>query len=324
MYSQGWKKSYTSPLFTIGIGNLKVGGTGKTPFSIYLLHYFIQKKIDTAFLSRGYGRKTKGYIYANENTSPNEIGDEPFMVYQKFNRTLPVAVSEKRQIGLEKLPLAKPELQAVVLDDVFQHRSISPDIMILLTEYKDPFYKDMLLPGGMLREARINARRADVVVVTKSPENPDKKKWIAKIRPWVNPETPVFFSSIRYLPPTNEQEILAVQQKPPVLLVSALGNPKPLEKYIREQYPLIKHFSFIDHYKYSIDTFTTIDTWLKEYDDAIVITTEKDWHKIKPFIPKSCRPSAWYFLPIELSIHDEPSFISFMNSVLKQSGKWSL
>lgn len=315
LYSWGWNKSYPAPQITIGVGNLKVGGTGKTPFTIYLLS-LLSSQHQVAMLSRGYGRKTKGYLKASSTSSPSLIGDEPFMVYQAFQEQIPVVVSEDRYDGLTRLKKEEPRYTHVVLDDVFQHRKIKTNILFLLTEYKDPFFKDMLLPGGMLREAPNNANRADAVIVTKCPEEIQKDKFEKKLYKIISKEKPVFYTRLSYGDLKNNTSTFQAPASQEVLLVSALGNPKPLDKHITQSYRLIKHFSYIDHFSYSEEVFKTIDTWLAEYENAIVITTEKDWYKLQPYIAQSCRPNAWYYLPITINIENEPAFLQWFNTQL--------
>ncbi|MFN8415723.1 MAG: tetraacyldisaccharide 4'-kinase [Cytophagaceae bacterium] len=315
LYSWGWKKSYQAPQITIGVGNLKVGGTGKTPFTIYLLS-LLSKSSNVAMLSRGYGRKTKGYLKATPQSDPSLIGDEPYMVYQSFQQQIPVVVSEDRYEGLTQFHREDSSITHVVLDDVFQHRKIKSNILFLLTEYKDPFFKDMLLPGGMLREAPNNANRADAVIVTKCPEEIQKEKFEKKLYKTISKDIPVFYTRLSYGDLKNNSTTLQPGNAQEVLLVSALGNPKPLDKYITQSYRLIKHFSYIDHFAYSEEVFKTIDTWLAEYENAIIITTEKDWYKLQPFISQSCRPNSWYYLPITVNIENEPAFLQWFQTKL--------
>jgi tetraacyldisaccharide 4'-kinase len=313
LYSWGWKKAYQAPQITIGVGNLKVGGTGKTPFTIYLLS-LLSSQHKVAMLSRGYGRKTKGYQKATSQSNPELIGDEPYMVFQYFQERVPVIVAEDRYEGLTQFHQEEPSFTHVVLDDVFQHRKIKSDILFLLTEYKDPFFKDMLLPGGMLREAPNNANRADAIVVTKCPEEIQKEKFEKKLYKIISRDIPVFYTRLSYGNLKNHSSSFQPTAAQEVLLVSALGNPKPLDKYITQSYRLIKHFSYIDHFSYSEEVFKTIDTWLAEYENAIVITTEKDWYKLLPYITQSCRPNAWYYLPIKMNFDNESAFLQWFQT----------
>lgn len=155
----------------ISVGNLSMGGTGKTPFVEYILRYLIDKGYSNkvATLSRGYGRKSKGFRIATDEDSPKTIGDEPFQMYQKFKNEAVISVGEDRVLAIPSLLYEHPDNEIIVLDDAFQHRSVKPNFSVLLTDYNTLFYNDYVLPSGTLRESRKGAKRADVVVVTKCP-----------------------------------------------------------------------------------------------------------------------------------------------------------
>ena len=167
--------------FTISIGNLTVGGTGKTPVTEYLADFF-SRKVPTAILSRGYGRKTKGFLLATPASTPNDIGDEPAQYFQKFHPEITVAVSESRVLGAAKIALERPETKLLLLDDAYQHRHIARNINILLNDFGRPFYEDQPFPAGRLRERRKGANRADAVIVTKAPSllDPETRESVTK------------------------------------------------------------------------------------------------------------------------------------------------
>ncbi|MFY8021281.1 MAG: tetraacyldisaccharide 4'-kinase, partial [Bacteroidia bacterium] len=182
---------------TLSVGNLSFGGTGKTPHIEYLIR-LLSPVAKPAVLSRGYRRKSTGYVFAQADTEAYLIGDEPKQIKSKFPLT-PVAVSENRVLGIPNLLYDAPETNVVLLDDCFQHRAVKPGLNILLTEYRKPFYEDYLAPGGTLREYRSAYKRADLIVVSKSPENlkPNmKQEMIQKINPF--PHQRVFFSYLQY------------------------------------------------------------------------------------------------------------------------------
>ncbi|MGL4598657.1 MAG: tetraacyldisaccharide 4'-kinase, partial [Bacteroidia bacterium] len=188
--------SFSSPLL-IGVGNLTAGGTGKTPHVEYLVRLLQAYKIAT--LSRGYGRKTRGFIVATKTSAADEIGDEPRQFRQRFPEQVCVAVDEKRVHGVNQLKQNNPDLDVVILDDVFQHRKIKPGLQILLTDYTRLFYEDHLLPTGLLRESKSGAARADIIIVTKTPSvfSPlERKRILRELK--ALPHQQVYFSTIRY------------------------------------------------------------------------------------------------------------------------------
>jgi tetraacyldisaccharide 4'-kinase len=172
VYRLGFKKIYQSAIYTINVGNLTVGGTGKTPHIEYLVN-LLQNRYQLATLSRGYSRKSKGFKQATPHATAADIGDEPLQLYQKFGKSVPVFVCEKRAIGLQTIEEIAAAPQIILLDDAFQHRAITPHLNLLLTDYGRLFYKDYLLPTGLLRESRQEAKRAQAVVVSKCPEELD-------------------------------------------------------------------------------------------------------------------------------------------------------
>lgn len=171
LYDIEYKAVFHFNTKVISVGNLSMGGTGKTPFVEYILRFLIEKGYSNkvATLSRGYGRKTKGFRIANNEDSPKTVGDEPFQIYQKFRNEAVVSVGEDRVLAIPSIIYEHPENEIIVLDDAYQHRSVKPNFSILLTDFSSLFYDDYVLPSGTLRESRKGAKRADVVIVTKCP-----------------------------------------------------------------------------------------------------------------------------------------------------------
>ena len=241
---------YNSQLTTISIGNLRNGGTGKTPMVEYLINLFENKKI--AILSRGYKRKTKGFIIGNNNHSSEDIGDENFQLYNKFKNII-IACDENRVHGIKQLETENKELDFVILDDGFQHRSLHRDIDILLTEYNNLFSDDQLMPIGKLREHKSEMKRSHIIVITKCPMTISKKMQddvIKKIRPSVNQK--IFFSYIRdyrYISMKDNQLInLKINEKH--ILITGIANTKPLLKFLNDTKIKYHHLSFQDHYNF--------------------------------------------------------------------------
>ena len=270
-------KKYHIPL--IGIGNLSTGGTGKTPMAEYIFENF-SKKFNLALLSRGYKRSSSGYIKASLRSSPKSIGDEPYQIFKKFKNLL-VSVDENRGRGVNNLILENKNLDGIVLDDCFQHRSISLKLNILLTTYKDPFFNDSILPSGNLREPKNSYKRADIIVVTKCSENMKESEmnyFYNKIN--ILKHQSLFFSSISYnktLFGTSNIQIKDLK-KSRILLVTGISNVVPLIDYLNNNNVEFDHMKFSDHHNYSSKDISKIE---KEFEDRIVITTEKDYKKIK-------------------------------------------
>jgi tetraacyldisaccharide 4'-kinase len=276
-YDNQYFKSYKSTLKTIGIGNLQVGGSGKTPFTAWLYNEF-KEDYKTGILSRGYGRKTKGLIHANVTSSAQTIGDEPFWYLQHLHE-VEVVVAEKRKLGLQYYENSKVKL--VLLDDAFQHRSVQLDVQIVLTEYGNLYFNDTLLPVGRLRESIKGINRADIIVVTKCPQTmgKDEKQYLIQM---INPSKhqSVFFTCIQYqtirsIKGSVSLSELNVQK---VIALSSIANPKLFINELKLQFMEVEAKSFPDHFNYSIKEITMLVDSIDA--QTIVITTEKDESKL--------------------------------------------
>jgi tetraacyldisaccharide 4'-kinase len=298
MYNSGYKSSTEFDRVVISVGNLNVGGSGKTPMIEYLIRLF-SSTYKVATLSRGYGRRTRGFRMATEQDSAKTIGDEPFQFYRKFNSQVPVFVGEDRALAIPELLLEKPDTDIILLDDAFQHRSVKPSFSLLLTEYNNFFFDDYVLPAGNLREARRGAQRANVIVVTKcradiaSVEKESIRKRISRYAP----SCPVYFSSIKYgapLPINDHVWLPSVQ----VIAVSGIAHAEQFEMYLRSKYSVGHHFNFADHHAYTAADLKQIqDKAAKLGRDTVIITTEKDMVKLLPF--GGVLTCGWFYIPIE-------------------------
>lgn len=289
-YDVGILKSKSYDLPIICVGNLSVGGTGKTPMVEYLIKQ-LKDDCKLATLSRGYKRKTKGYVLADENTSVESIGDEPMQFHEKFKEII-VAVDTDRQNGISQL--IKSGVETIVLDDAFQHRKVKAGLNILLTTYDNLYRNDYVLPTGNLRESRNGAKRADIIVVTKCPENISdlrKTKIIERIKPTNNQI--VFFSYIGYgdIP-------LHVKKQDSFTLVTGIANPNPLINYLKGKNLNFEHLKFKDHHTFSASEIES----LKRRE--IILTTEKDYMRLKDYIDDD----RLFFLPIEVNIDKSAEF----------------
>jgi len=276
------KKIFHSASFNLPIvciGNLAMGGTGKSPMVEYLIE-LLQDNFRIAILSRGYKRKTRGYALANENTNALDIGDEPMQFHKKFPQVT-VAVGEERVVAIPHILQDKPETQAIILDDAFQHRSIQAGLNILLTVYNDLFTDDFFFPTGDLRDQRSSAKRAEVIVVTKCPSGlaEDEKEKITQ-RLKMNDTQRTFFSTIEYQAPYH---IITKDKKPfsgkdDILLVYGIANPQPLKEYISESAAEYEEMSYSDHHIFSIDDLKDINKRFGKMQSSnkLILTTEKD------------------------------------------------
>lgn len=322
-FDMGWLKTSESPIKSILVGNLSVGGTGKTPMVEYLIKK-IKSKQETATLSRGYGRKTTGFLKAKPGILPSEIGDEPFQIFEKFGKDISVFVGENRVEALQKIRSDFPEIEFVILDDAFQHRYVKADLNILLTTFSDPFYYDHLLPMGRLRESRFCAKRADLIVVTKSPtglsEN-EKMTLRSEINKY-NSKVPILFSSISYGKPIalNTKNSFSSH----VILLSGIANDIQLKKYISENFNLLEVLKFPDHHDYAEADFEKMKQVFLTHSDRkpVIITTEKDAVKVKSNSPAGFLTEIPIFvLPIQVvfSQEDERVIESLIEKVILQT-----
>ncbi|MEK6615901.1 MAG: tetraacyldisaccharide 4'-kinase [Bacteroidota bacterium] len=298
----------------IVIGNLSVGGTGKSPMIEYLIH-LLKEKFPLATLSRGYKRHTKGFLIAESNSTSFQIGDEPLQFKKKFSDVI-VSVDENRKHGIKKLLSQFPELKVILLDDAFQHRRVKPGLSILLSDYNNMFYDDFLLPVGSLREWRAEKKRADVILVTKCPAHlsPVKKRIvIKKINP--EPHQHVFFSQVKYGEPVSvfaSTSSLLLKEKggmeeATIVLLTGISSPKPLEDYLKNKTEKIIPIHYPDHHEYTIvevdkvaETFNNITE-----KNKFIITTEKDAMRLdKPGLVEALSKLPVYYIPIEI-IFDE-------------------
>jgi tetraacyldisaccharide 4'-kinase len=284
LFDRGLIRSQKSPIPTLVVGNLSVGGTGKTPWVEFLVRQ-LRNEVALATLSRGYGRITTGFGQVLPTSTAAEVGDEPLQLYTNFNGELPVFVGEDRVGATQKIQQLRPNLQLLILDDAFQHRKLNPDFRIVLTPYSSPFSKDYLLPMGRLRESRAGAKRAEVVVMTKCPADlsqDEKIKLAGELAPYLNSEADLFFSSLTYGKP---YQVSGPKQTDftAVIALAGLADNGPFLAYCKQQYAVIDSFSFSDHYAYKPEDATRILEVLgqEKGKNAVLLTTEKDAVKLK-------------------------------------------
>lgn len=287
LYNHGYLKAAKFNYPIICIGNLAVGGTGKSPMTEYLIR-LLHKEYTIGTLSRGYKRKTKGYALAGETTTALEIGDEPMQFHSKFPNVA-VAVAEERIDGIPQLLHDRPDLDCIILDDAFQHREVAAGFNILLTQYGDLYVHDFFLPTGDLRDQWSSADRAQVIVVTKCPADltiKQKEKIIRQLRP--APGQRVFFTTIDYGTPYHiikRTDEWVITPRDEVLLVCGIANPKPLKDYLLERAHTYYQKDYSDHHIFSIDDLNEIRTQFDKIQakDKLILTTEKDAMRLVKF-----------------------------------------
>jgi tetraacyldisaccharide 4'-kinase len=300
-------KSYDFPI--ICVGNLSMGGTGKTPMVEYLIRLLESTKT-VAVLSRGYGRKSQGFVLADSNSNSNTLGDEPFQIKSKFPGVI-VAVDNDRQHGIACLQALDHPPKIILLDDAFQHRRVQAGFSVLLTSYDDLYCDDIVLPAGNLREPRSGAERAQIVVVTKCPHNlSNAQKKVIQTRLKLNSNQQLFFSSIVYddfIYSDQEKESIQTLKNKNFTLVTGIANATPMVDYLKHSGFKFKHLSFPDHHIFSKKELELIAS------KSFVLTTEKDASRLQ-----SLKHKALYYLPITLELDAPEKFENELQNFIKE------
>ncbi|PCI98830.1 MAG: tetraacyldisaccharide 4'-kinase [Flavobacteriales bacterium] len=293
----------------IVVGNLSLGGTGKTPHIEYLIR-LLQSEYKIATLSRGYKRKSKGFFLSNENSTINDIGDEPLQYKTKFNNLI-VAVDEKRVNGIKKIKEIHPKTELILLDDAYQHRALKAGLNILITEFNKLYIKDSVIPSGRLREFACGSNRADIIIVSKTKSDlslSERENVINQLKPKYHQT--VYFSYIKYseiTPFTNAAKTLTNKTKEnAVLLLTGIAKPQALYKKLENEYHSIKHIEFSDHHDF---TNSDVKNIKEQFDclsenNKIIITTEKDIMRLSlPSILNQLQDIPIFYIPIEICFH---------------------
>ena len=300
LYDVGIKKSVAYDFPVICVGNLSVGGTGKTPMIEYLIDLLV-KDYNVATLSRGYKRKTKGFQLATEHATAETLGDEPFQFYSKFKNKIHVAVDTNRVHGIETLKSIDDQLDVILLDDAFQHRKVKAGFNILLTTYTDIYTKDYVLPAGNLREPSSGANRAQIIVVTKCPSGLTPRDQALIIKD-LNPKSyqAVFFSWVMYSDELQSfDSSIKIDDLKAFTLVTGIANANPLVNYLKGKQLVFEHLNYNDHYEFTLQDISE----LKKKE--LIVTTEKDFMRLQKY--ESLRGKLFY-LPIQIAIEDSLRF----------------
>lgn len=313
MFNVRLLKQHEFDVPVVVVGNLSVGGTGKTPHTEYVVD-ILKNEYRIAILSRGYKRHTKGFIIADRRSTPSDIGDEPYQIFQKFGNDVRVAVCEDRVAGIRELLRLDPSINLVVLDDAFQHRYVKPKVSIVLMEWNRPVYNDDMMPLGRLREPQRGLLRADMVVITKCPP---------EIRPMdvrifndnldLFPHQNIYFSHYRYgtlvsVFPDEARSIPNLSwlnSSDSILMVSGIANPKPMVRYLRNRGLTVKVKRYPDHHDFTRGDLEDIGTIFNKMEghSKYIVTTEKDAVRLanNPYFPHALKAVTFY-LPINVEM----------------------
>jgi len=299
LYDIGHKPSFEFDTFVLAVGNLNVGGSGKTPMVEYIIR-LLKDRYPLATLSRGYKRRTKGYRIAAQGDTAAQLGDEPMQLQRKFGSEIHVAVGEDRVYAIPHILQEFPETRVIVLDDALQHRSVRPQLTVLVTDYARPFYSDFLLPLGRLREARRGASRVDMIVVTKCPatlSEEEQERMAASIHRYA-PGKPVFFTAIQHDEPRAFSREQPISKN--IVLVSGIARTESLTQFCFSNFTVLHHFRYPDHHRYTQEDLAAIEKYCRQLEQPYsILTTEKDMVKlVQGEFASSMERLPWFFLPI--------------------------
>lgn len=323
LFDTGVLKSAVFPLPVISIGNITVGGTGKTPHSEYTAT-LLKDRFKTAILSRGYGRHTKGFFMSDSHSDSGLIGDEPLQIKRRFP-DLEVAVCSDRAEGIKRLiEMCNP--QVIILDDAFQHRRISPSLNILLVNWHRNILDDAMLPAGYLRESVKGRRRADIIIVTKCPENLDKKAMVDLTRRLkVKPEQQVFFTTPHYNQPYLIDDVCQPLDLPqvPLLAVTGIASPTLMKAELERQGYSVALMDYPDHYRFNKQDINDITTRLESMgQDAVIVTTAKDAARLQDLELDEALRKKIYVLPVGVRfLRDAAKFEQTITGHVESFGK---
>jgi len=327
LYNTGILMSEKFAVPVICIGNLNAGGTGKTPHVEYIIR-LLKDKFTIATLSRGYGRSSTGFLFAKPEMNAEMLGDEPLQYFLKYPEVI-VSVSESRAGGIKRILSKHPGIEAILMDDALQHRSVKAGLNILITDYSDLFTDDTILPSGNLREPKSGYKRAGIIVVSKCPENlsqAEKEKIISKIKPL--PGQQVLFSFLKYESPVSfhngKEQINPAQLKEyEVLLITGIANPSPLSEYLKSKTGAFYPMTFRDHHMFTKSDLLSAQKIFNNIASSkkILVTTEKDFMRLrKEELKKIILQLPFYYLPVKVEFNETDKKL-FDELILNYVGK---
>lgn len=332
MFDYGILKQQEFDIPIVVVGNIAMGGTGKTPHVEYIVESLLGK-YNIGVLSRGYRRATKGFVLASPQSRPEDIGDESYQIYRKFGPDITVAVCEKRADGIRQMREINPALNMIILDDAFQHRYVKPSVSVILTEYNRPVFNDKILPYGRLRESARALNRADMVVVTKCPIDMKPMHYrLFEENLKLFPFQKLYFSRYNYghlvpIFPDEVTDIPALDSLRPdnsVLVITGVANPKPFVRFLRRNKAKVKLKRFTDHHNFTASDMEEIARLFDELPSAnkFIVTTEKDAVRIlnNPYFPHKLKKSIFY-VPIKVEFIDrgEAEFTAGIEKTIRDS-----
>ncbi|MFR9603179.1 MAG: tetraacyldisaccharide 4'-kinase [Rikenellaceae bacterium] len=317
LFDWGIIKSNEYDIPIICIGNITVGGTGKTPMTEMIVSY-MSKYHTVAVLSRGYGRKTKGYMEVKENSHYRDVGDEPLQIKLKFPNIV-VAVCEKRVNGIEQIRKKHPDVNLIIMDDGFQHRHVEPKINVIMVDATRPPHEDQMLPLGRLRDRFDSLHRAHYFIVSKCPENmtPLDRRIMRKVLVSMAYQEVYFtrLESFKPIPVFAEGKEREIKPNSNVIAIAGIGNPTPFIGSLQKSYNVVDATMFNDHHVYKMRDINLMSSMLKKHPDSVIITTEKDAvkliksNKIAPEVRKNI-----FYIPINISFVDD-SKVDFLKKL---------
>lgn len=324
-YDSGTFKSTSFDFPIISVGNISTGGTGKTPHILFLAEY-LKEYIKVGILSRGYGRKTRGYLPVLITSSADAVGDEPLLFKWKMPEVA-VTVCEQRVYGVPHLLQDYPETQLILLDDAFQHRAVKPSYNILLTECNKPYYEDMMLPAGNLRESKKGAQRADLIIVTKCPTSlseTDANHIKRQLAPTSSQQ--VFFSTIQYgrtYPLIRERPVPNFSKNTDVLLLCGIAKPGYIVNYLKDKVKQVHSFFLKDHHAFTHSDIRRLYSLFDEIENPqkLIITTEKDAVRLQPLkdlIVENKLPITVLPIEIDFLFDEKEAFLKKITSFLQE------
>jgi len=321
LYNKRWlaSKSYLLPV--ICVGNLAVGGTGKTPHTEYLINLLQAEGLQVATLSRGYKRHTKGYLRATAESTVSDIGDEPWQLLHN-HPDITVAVDEDRCHGIEQLLQEQPQIDVILLDDAYQHRAVKAGLNILLTDYHRLYTRDMLLPAGRLRESKAGAQRAQIIIVTKCPAQlSEAEAHDIKAELRLMPHQQLYFTTITYGEPQPMFDAApwpCIDDTYELLAITGIAHPEPMIDYLHSLTPHLVHLSYADHHDFTATDLQHLQTKFAQLPGKkLIITTQKDAARLQG-LASQLAPAFQqhlYALPIQVEfIHEQQA--AFDQSVI--------
>lgn len=323
-YNIGRKPQVEFDRTIIAVGNLSMGGTGKTPMVEYLIS-ILKDQYKLATLSRGYGRKTQGYRMTKAEDDAATVGDEPYQYFLKFGEEIKVCVGEERILAIPSAILESEEIEIFLLDDAFQHRKVARDFNIMLSDYNNPFYMDYVLPTGELREARTGATRADCIVITKCPadlSHEEKSQIIPQVKVYAG-DKPIYFSSIVYAAPLPvlSKEKRFIQKGNNVIMLTAIADNRSFKNQLSKDYKVVKEFVFEDHHRFTNKDLDGIEAFMQQLNSTVstIVTTEKDMVRLLTMTDHSIFESfSIFYIPIKFEIDKEDEFKNLLFKVIEE------